>query len=104
MDTNSAQSRNVVQVVSRGGADLDEALLTTLDALVAKALARYRMAGFPRPFAKGRDRYNHLFRMGEHQALCQGLSVIDPLRLRYADLAQIDCVACLHEFTERTRP
>lgn len=80
---------------------------SALAAAVTAGSKDYRMAGFPRPFtAQGRagDRFNHLFRAGEHLALCGGLAVCSPTRLRPADLTQIDCIACLDAYTAAHRP
>lgn len=106
MNTNSARSRHVVTVATRGGTDLDKAMLGLLDAALDKALLGYRMAGFPRLFKDGRDgpRFYHLFLAGSHLSLCEGMAVARPDRLRPVVLADVGCVACLHEFTERTRP
>lgn len=97
MDT---RTPNVTVIANRGGVDLNEAMTRAVDAAVAKALIGYRMAGFPQPF-KGRERFYHLFVDGAHLALCSGMAVVSPERLRPADLTAIDCITCLHEFVKR---
>lgn len=98
--------RNVTIIAGKGGVDLNEAMAAAVDAAVAMVMKGFghRMAGFPRPFAGagGPERFYHLLAAGSHLALCQGLAVVRPDRLRPADLGAIDCVACLHEFVKRT--
>lgn len=82
---------------------LDRLMLAT-EAGLTRALLEFRMAGFKRPFGNQEIRFYHLFTLGNHLGMCGGLAVTRPERLMSADLARIDCLACLDAFTEHCRP
>ncbi len=105
----------IASVTSRDDSHHLHALMRAQDAIVLAALAHYRMAGFQRPFQpRPGDRFNHLFKAAgalvvpdggrAHLALCEGLAVVNPARLKPAFLSEVDCIACLDRFTELTRP
>ena len=105
----------IIGATSREDSAHLQALMRAQDSIVLAVLSSYRMAGFQRPFQpRPGHRFNHLFHAvgapvvpdggHAHLALCGGLAVLRPERLKPAFLSEIDCIACLDRFTDLTRP
>jgi hypothetical protein len=76
-----------------------EAVVAAHQATMAAVLLDYRMVSIRRPFSGGT--FNHLRHVAETLTMC------DHIRTESGgpvDLAEVDCIACLDAFTERTRP
>jgi hypothetical protein len=81
-----------------------EAIVQAHQVAMDAALSDYRMGALARPFGGGK--FWHLFavRPRARLSLCAALAAGPTTHLRPVDLAEVDCVACLEVFTERTRP
>lgn len=82
-----------------------DALIAAQDAAALAATKDYRLVTVAKPFAaQGEQEYNHLTAAGEHLSLCEVIAIARPAKLPPARLELVDCIACLDEFTKRTRP
>jgi hypothetical protein len=82
-----------------------DAQLRAQDAAVERACRNYRIVAVRKPFRViTKEVFNHLSVFGEYLSLCEGIAIGNPAKLPPARLEYVDCIACLDEFTKRTRP
>ena len=79
-----------------------QAVARAYDAMVNLATSPFRMAGNAKPFSKGGERYNHIYRQGmdNHLSLCEGMAVVRTHKLGPLYLPDVHCVACLNRYVE----
>jgi len=81
---------------------LIEAYGKAYEASLAATLGRYGMVAFRPPYGQG-QKFWHLFERRRYLSLCSALAVSRLESIQTATLTQIDCLACLDEFTARLR-